>query len=52
MFPELRRRQFRIWVTQLGKQLGVQVKVEQAALEQLDTADTAEPAASPAPGTP
>ncbi len=56
MFPELRRRQFRLWVTQLGKQLGVQIKVEQAALEQLDSGEPddarAPGAAPPAPRTP
>jgi hypothetical protein len=52
MFPELRRRQFRLWVTQLGKQLGVRVEVEQAALEQLDSdepVETPAPSATPAP---
>jgi hypothetical protein len=53
MFPELRRRQFQIWASQLGKRLGVHIEVNQAALEQLDQGDDAEPARRkrpPAPG--
>ena len=37
IFPELRRRQFQLWVTQLGKQLGVHIAVDQAAVARLDT---------------
>jgi hypothetical protein len=37
MFPELRRRQFQLWVTQLGKRLGVHVEIDQAAVGTLDT---------------
>jgi hypothetical protein len=37
LFPEMRRRQFQLWVTQLGKQLGVHIEVDQAAVEKLDT---------------
>jgi hypothetical protein len=40
IFPELRRRQFQLWVTQLGKQLGLHIEVDQAAVAQLDTAGT------------
>jgi hypothetical protein len=40
IFPELRRRQFQIWVTQLGKQLGLHIEVDQAAVAQLDTVST------------
>jgi hypothetical protein len=36
MVPELRRRQFQLWVTQLGKQLGVHVEIDQAAVAKLD----------------
>ncbi len=43
MFPELRRRQFQIWASQLGKKLGVHIEVDQAALDQLDAGDTSEP---------
>jgi hypothetical protein len=37
MFPELRRRQFQLWVTQLGKQLGIHIEIDQANLARLDT---------------
>ena len=37
LFPELRRRQFQLWVTQLGKQLGVHIEIDQAAVDKLDT---------------
>jgi hypothetical protein len=37
MLPELRRRQFQLWVTQLGKQLGVHIELDRAGLGQLDT---------------
>jgi hypothetical protein len=43
MLPELRRRQFQIWATQIGKKLGVHIEVEQAALAQLDSGDEPEP---------
>lgn len=36
MLPELRRRQFALWVTQLGKQLGVHIELDRAGLGQLD----------------
>jgi hypothetical protein len=38
VFPELRRRQFLVWVTQLGKQLGLHIEVDQAAVAKLDSA--------------
>jgi hypothetical protein len=37
LFPEIRRRQFQLWVTQLARQLGVHVEVDQATVDQLDT---------------
>jgi hypothetical protein len=37
LFPELRRRQFQRWVTQLARQRGVYIEVEQAELSRLDT---------------
>jgi hypothetical protein len=37
MLPDLRRRQFQLWVTQLGKRLGVRVEIDQATLGMLDT---------------
>ena len=36
LFPELRRRQFQRWVSQLVKQLGVHIEVEQAEVARLD----------------
>lgn len=36
MFPELRRRQFQLWVTQLGKRLGVHIEIDPAAVGRLD----------------
>jgi hypothetical protein len=39
MFPELRRHQFRLWATQLGKQLGVHIEVDQATAARLDTSE-------------
>lgn len=44
LFPELRRRQFQVWVTQLGKQLGLQIEVDQGVLERFETqAETGAP---------
>jgi hypothetical protein len=37
LFPELRRRQFQLWVTQLVKQLGVHIDIDDAAVARLDT---------------
>jgi len=37
LFPEIRRRQFQLWVTQLGKQLGVHIEVDQTTIDKLDT---------------
>lgn len=37
LFPELRRRQFQRWVTQLARQRGIHIEVEQAELSRLDT---------------
>jgi hypothetical protein len=37
LFPELRRHQFLLWATQIGKQLGVHIEVDQANLAALDT---------------
>jgi hypothetical protein len=37
LFPELRRRQFQRWVSQLARQHGVHIEVEQAELSRLDT---------------
>jgi len=37
LFPELRRRQFQLWVTQLGKQLGVHIAIDDATVAKLDT---------------
>jgi hypothetical protein len=36
LFPEVRRRQFQLWVTQLGKQLGAHIEVDQATVGTLD----------------
>ncbi len=38
MFPDLRRHQFQLWVTQLAKQLGVHIAIDQATAAKLDTA--------------
>ncbi|HEX4416770.1 MAG TPA: hypothetical protein VH165_02675 [Kofleriaceae bacterium] len=37
MFPDLRRRQFQLWTTQLGKQLGLHIEIDQATVARLDT---------------
>jgi hypothetical protein len=37
LFPEVRRRQFQLWVTQLGKRLGVHIEIDPAAASKLDT---------------
>lgn len=37
MFPELRRRQFQRWVTQLARELGVHIEVDAAAVARLDS---------------
>jgi len=39
MFPELRRRQFQLWVTQIARQLGVHIEVDQDTAAKLDTGD-------------
>jgi hypothetical protein len=39
IFPELRRRQFQLWATQLARQLGVHVEVDQTAVARLDSED-------------
>lgn len=36
LFPELRRQQFQLWVTQLGKQLGVHVEIDPDNTARLD----------------
>lgn len=36
LFPEIRRRYFQVWVTQLARQLGVHIDVDQAAVAKLD----------------
>jgi hypothetical protein len=36
LFPELRRQQFQLWVTQLGKQLGVHIEIDQETAAKLD----------------
>ena len=36
MFPEVRRQQFHLWVTQIGKQLGVRISVDPATVARLD----------------
>src|SRR4029079_17471882 len=40
LFPELRRQQFQLWVTQIGKQLGVHVEIDQAAAAKLASRNT------------
>jgi hypothetical protein len=40
LFPELRRRQFQVWATQLGKQLGVRIELASDAEARLDTPET------------
>ncbi|HMG21264.1 MAG TPA: hypothetical protein VK607_08115, partial [Kofleriaceae bacterium] len=37
LFPEVRRRHFQRWVTQLAKQLGVAIAIDAAAVARLDT---------------
>ncbi len=37
LFPELRRRQFQRWVTQIARQRGIHIEVEQAELSRLDS---------------
>ena len=37
LFPEIRRRQFQLWVTQLGKRLGLHIEVDPSAISQLDS---------------
>jgi hypothetical protein len=41
MFPELRRRQFQLWATQIAKQLGVHVDVDHDNVAKLDQETTA-----------
>jgi hypothetical protein len=36
LFPELRRRYFQVWVSQIAKQLGVHIDIDQAAVAALD----------------
>jgi hypothetical protein len=36
LFPELRRRQFQRWVTQLARQRGIAIRIEQGELARLD----------------
>jgi hypothetical protein len=36
LFPELRRRQFQRWVTQLARQRGIAIQIEQGELTRLD----------------
>jgi hypothetical protein len=56
IFPELRRHEFQRWVTQIIKQLGVHIEVDQASVARLDDASDdaapgpAVPAAAPGPG--
>jgi hypothetical protein len=38
LFPELRRRQFQRWVSQIARQRGIAIHVEQAELARLDDA--------------
>jgi len=38
-FPDIRRHQFQLWVTQLGKRLGLHIEVDQATVARLDTGD-------------
>ena len=40
IFPEARRRQFQLWVTQLGKRLGVHIEIDQDTVARLDTEAT------------
>jgi hypothetical protein len=37
LFPELRRHQFQLWVTQLARQRGIRIEVDQAGVALLDT---------------
>jgi HPt (histidine-containing phosphotransfer) domain-containing protein len=46
-FPEVRRRQFQLWVTQLVKRLGVHITIDQAAVAALDRSDAPDPGAAP-----
>jgi len=50
MFPELRRRQFQIWASQIGKKLGVHIDVDEAVLAQLDTGEPEPVQPTPRPG--
>jgi hypothetical protein len=52
LFPELRRQQFQLWVTQLGKQLGVHVEIDQQNAARLDEgSDAADDAGAPRVGS-
>lgn len=37
LFPELRRRQFQLWVTQISRKLGVTIAIDQANVAAMDT---------------
>lgn len=39
LLPDLRRRQFQLWATQIAKRLGVHIELEQAAISALDNGD-------------
>jgi hypothetical protein len=41
LFPELRRQQFQLWVTQLAKQLGARVEIDQETAAKLDDSNEA-----------
>jgi hypothetical protein len=51
LFPDLRRHQFQLWVTQLAKQLGVRVALDPAAAARLDTGDAPGGAPESAPAS-
>jgi hypothetical protein len=52
LFPELRRQQFQLWVTQLAKQLGVHIEVDQETAAKLDdNNEAADDASTPRAGS-
>jgi len=52
LFPELRRQQFQLWVTQLGKQLGVHIEIYPEAAAKLDdNNEAADDAGAPRAGS-
>lgn len=40
LFPEIRRRQFQLWVTQISRSLGVKIDIDQANVAAMDSEDS------------